>query len=336
MPGGHNDDLPVLAKAYGFGDVRSVSYLADGLMNRNWRVETAGGDFAVKQIIDIPVPLARRNLAVVAALAAAGVPACPAATTREGDVVFEIADRSYALFPWVRGTHPLGTDLDLPRVHELGTLLGRLHDGLNTTGKALLPEMPDQIRTSVADVQVALAEADRFRALAAADSSPFAAEVTGFLERRTVLLEKLTDHCPSDEVPEGPFGWTHGDFQHLNVLWDQGVVQGVVDWDRIRVRPFGEEVARSATLLFGREKGDLDLDRVTAFVQGYRSVVDLPVEALADAVHRLWWKRMADYWHLEFHYDRSDHSCDHLFVSASLFLDWWTGHLAEVQDAFAA
>lgn len=51
---------------------------------------------------------------------------------------------------------------------------------------------------------------------------------------------------------------------------------------------------------------------------------------------KLWWKRMCDYWHLEFHYDRGDHSCDHLFLSASRFLDWWTGHLDEVQQAFAA
>jgi Ser/Thr protein kinase RdoA (MazF antagonist) len=334
MPGGQADDLPALVQAYGLGDIRTVRYLADGLMNRNWRVEAAGGEFALKQIIDVSVPLARRNLSVVAALAADGVPACPA--TRRGDLVAEVADRGYALFPWVRGTHPRGTELDLPQVLKLGALLGRIHEGLESTGKALLPQLPDEMRTSIADVQRALAEADRFRVLAAADSGPFAAEAASFLEQRTMLLEEFADQRPASDVPQGPFGWTHGDFQHLNILWDQGAVRGVLDWDRIRVRPFGEEVARSATLLFGRDKGDLDLDRVAAFVQGYRSVVDLSVEALADAVHRLWWKRMADYWHLEFHYDRNDHSCDHLFVSASLFLDWWTGHLSEVQDAFAS
>lgn len=44
---------------------------------------------------------------------------------------------------------------------------------------------------------------------------------------------------------------------------------------------------------------------------------------------------MCDYWQLEFHYDRGDHSCDHLFLSASRFLDWWIEHLDEVQNAFA-
>jgi len=57
-------------------------------------------------------------------------------------------------------------------------------------------------------------------------------------------------------------------------------------------------------------------------------------DALLDAVDRLWWKRMCDYWHLEFHYDHGDHECDHLFLSASRFLVWWTERREEVRAAF--
>lgn len=53
---------------------------------------------------------------------------------------------------------------------------------------------------------------------------------------------------------------------------------------------------------------------------------------LADGVHRMWWKRMSDFW-LDYHYDRGDHGCDDLFLSGETFLDWWTTHREGVRHA---
>ncbi|MET8162510.1 phosphotransferase [Sphaerisporangium sp. NPDC005289] len=66
----------------------------------------------------------------------------------------------------------------------------------------------------------------------------FDQRVTELLEQRKLLIEKYADLRSADEVPLGPFGWTHGDFQHLNVMWQGGKVVAVLDWDRIRVPPF--------------------------------------------------------------------------------------------------
>jgi hypothetical protein len=78
------------------------------------------------------------------------------------------------------------------------------------------------------------------------------------------------------------------------------------------------------------------LDRVAAFVTGYRSVRLLSEADLADAVDRLWWKRMPDYWIFELHYDRGDHGPDPLMVPSEELLAWWTDHRDQVQQAFAA
>lgn len=109
----------------------------------------------------------------------------------------------------------------------------------------------------------------------------------------------------------------------------------VLDWDRVQVRPYGEEVARTAQVQFGAE-GRLDLERVAAFVTGYRTVVPLDGDDLGDAVSRLWWKRLTDFWQLEWHYDRKDRSCEKLFLADEPVVQWWTGHLEDVQAAFAA
>ncbi|MFE4976909.1 phosphotransferase [Kitasatospora sp. NPDC056651] len=334
------DDLAVLGEAFGLGEVRECRFLSDGLMNGNWRLDTAEGSFALKRIMDVPLPLARRNLAVLSALADDGLPVGRARVSLAGDAVVEIADRGYSLIPWMEGSHLPGTALSIEQATDLGVLLGRIHRSLNDERLAsLLPPGPEQVTVSVTTPAEAHQEADRFLAVIAGLESrtAFDVEAASALAERKVLLEKYGHERPAGEVAVGPVGWTHGDVQHRNVLWRDGEIAGVIDWDRIRVRPFGEEVARTATVQFGGgEDGFLDLERTSAFVAGYRSVVQLPVSALADAVERLWWKRMSDYWQLVFHYDQDDHSCDHLFLPAERFLAWWTERREDVQEAFAA
>ncbi|WP_327073309.1 phosphotransferase [Kitasatospora purpeofusca] len=333
------EDLVVLGESFGLGEIRACDFLPNGLMNGNWRLETAAGAFALKRIMDVPLPLARRNLAVLAELADVGVPVGRPMATSSGDTVAEVAGRGYCLIPWLEGGHRPGTELTLDQARGLGVLLGRIHRNLNDERTThLLPQGSKPVAAPVTAPSAARAEANRFLALIATLESPtaFDAEAARALRRRKVLLDRHGSERPAAEVAVGPVGWTHGDVQHRNVLWLDGRIAGVIDWDRIRVRPLGEEVARTATVQFGGENGFLDLERTAAFVAGYRSVVPIPVAALADAVERLWWKRMSDYWQLVFHYDRDDHSCDHLFLPAERFLIWWTGRREDVQAAFAA
>lgn len=335
---GIDDDLAVLVDAFGWAGVRSRRFLADGLMNRNWRIEIGDGTFALKQVIDVPLDRARRNLNVLVCLAAEGVPVCRPQLSVEGDLLVETGGRGYCVFPWAEGEHLPGADLSLSQATDLGVLLGRIHLGLSRLGPdGGLPLLPESLRSKVTSPETALAAADRFLAVISGLDSPWAfdLEAAEALERRKVLLEKYGAHRPADEVPRGPFGWTHGDFQYRNLLWRDGEVAAVLDWDRIGVRPYAEEVARTAQVQFGQD-GRLDVDRVAAFVAGYRSVIGLGERDLADAVERLWWKRLTDYWVLEWHYDRGDHGCDDLWVSGEALLEWWTDHRSEAQSAFAA
>ncbi|HWR46128.1 MAG TPA: hypothetical protein VN327_00715 [Pseudonocardiaceae bacterium] len=97
-------------------------------------------------------------------------------------------------------------------------------------------------------------------------------------------------------------------------------------------------MVRTATLIFGHdltpEPRALDLARISAFTSGYRDLTPLPNASLTDAVHRLWWERVCDFWQLTRHYDKTDASCDHLFVSASALLAWWSEHRDSVSSAF--
>ncbi|WP_211264061.1 phosphotransferase [Streptosporangium amethystogenes] len=328
-------ELEQVVKAFGLGQAHRVMFLPSGMMNRNWCLETSEGVFALKEIADVPVPKARRSLNVLQALAAGGLPVCAPHLTASADTVAEIDGRSYCLLPWAVGSHRAGTELDVGEAAELGALLGRIHRELAAPGTGLEPVV-ERPRAKVTRPEAATAEADRFLcAIVGLEvPEPFDIAAAEALERRKALIAAHAAQRPVDEVPRGPLGWTHGDFQPLNVLWEAGRVTAVLDWDRLAVRPYAEEVVRTVQVQFTVDDGRLDLERVSAFTAGYRSVVSIADEDLEDGVERLWWKRMTDFWQLQWHYDKNDHGPDRLWVSGERLLHWWSAHRDQVRAAF--
>ncbi|MFC5660414.1 phosphotransferase [Streptomyces nogalater] len=329
--------LGELIDAFGLGEVRERRYLAGGLMNANWRLDTPVGRFALKRVTDVSLERLQRNLGVLAALSAEGVPVSAPVPTISGALAAQAGGGAWCLFPWVAGSHVRGVDLTLPQVGALGAELGRLHLSLGRAcGRGLLPGVPETIIAEITSPERAVEKAERLSAAIRdkGTDSHFDKKVAVALERRRTLVFKHADQRPRSVRPEGGHGWTHGDVQYRNLLWEGGELAAILDWDRVAVRPYAEEVARTAQVQFGAG-GVFDLARVSAFVDGYRSVVPLGSSALVDGARRLWWKRMTDFWQLEFHYDRGDLSFDELFTADEALLHWWTDRLDQVEDAFA-
>lgn len=324
-----------VADAYELGKVHSVRYLAEGLLNRNWKLATDKGSFALKEVVNTPVDKLRRSLTVLSTLEAAGLPVCAPCLSVSSEPLVTVGHRSYCLLPWVEGTHRQGAELRENEAHALGSLLARIHRGLADVDVPLGP-VGERPRAKVTTPEAALAEADRFLGVIAQLDEPslFDQGAERALHQRKRLIVEHADQRPADEAPSGPWGWTHGDFQPLNVLWRQGTVAAVLDWDRLGVRPYGEEVVRTAQVQFATPHGQLDLSLVATFVAGYRSQCDLADEDLADAVERLWWKRLTDYWQLQFHYNKNDFGADALWESGERLIQWWTEERSDVRAAF--
>ncbi|WP_329431239.1 phosphotransferase (plasmid) [Streptosporangium sp. NBC_01495] len=328
-------DLARLAEAFELGKIVRVMFLPAGMMNRNWQLETSRGVFALKQIIDVPVSQARRSLRVQGALAAGGLPVCAPRFTTCGQAVAEIGGHAYCLLPWAGGEHRTGLDLGPGEAGALGVLVGRIHRALASPAAGLEP-VTGALRPKVCTPADGLAEADRFLAIIADRTEPDAFDTVAAeaLERRKALIAAHGDQRPSDEGVWGPVGWTHGDVQPLNLLWENGVVTAVLDWDRLRIRPYGEEVVRTARVQFAADDGRWDLKRVEAFTVGYRSVIPISDTDLVDAVERQCWDCMTEFWQLKRHYAKHDHSSDHLWSSGERLLHWWNARRDQVRAAF--
>jgi Ser/Thr protein kinase RdoA (MazF antagonist) len=330
-------DMLAVAAAFRLGQVHHARYLPEGLISRNWHITASRGEFALKQIADAPLPVARRNLRVVRTLHAAGIPAFQPLLTVAGDTVADSGGHGYCLSWWVAGRHLLSADLPPGAARHSGAVLGQVHEGLNRIGpRAGLPAVTGAPAAAVMHPDQAIMAADRLLAQIASlrQPDPWDLAVADSLRRRKALLLAYARQCPASSCPRGPAGWTHGDFHPLNLIWQHARIASVVDWNRIAVRPLGEEVSRSATLLFSSENGEADLGQVAEFAAGYRAVIPLPARDLADAVHRRWWRLMGDYRYLELHYTSGESACDDLIEPAARLLEWWTGHLPEMTEAF--
>ncbi|MGH8883583.1 MAG: phosphotransferase enzyme family protein [Egibacteraceae bacterium] len=326
--------LPALMRRWPVGEATGFRPLTEGLMNRNYRIDTQAGPFFLKQFLDI----GRKQIAfqhrVTAALAAAGLPIPAPIPARDGRTLVTVRGQRFSLYPWVSGSHRKGLDMALAQCAELGRLLGRLHAEL---GAVLGPIQQTLLLPTAhaADTLVLIEELlSVLRAQPAQDDFDDLAEQR-MVERRSLLAQRADQRPP--DCGTLTVGYVHGDFHALNLLYAGDELVAILDWDRLSVRPYTQELVRAATLFFGYgdERG-LDLSRVRAFADAYREVFFLDGEQIRSAVRRLWWERLNDFWMLKWRYQRGDRSCDHLFPGAAALVEWWTERYDEALDAFAS
>lgn len=324
-----------IARAYGLGSVRSVRYLQDGILNRNWRLDTERGAFALKELDELTPDAARRSLGLMPRLAAAGVPVVEAAPALSGAIVAEIDGRAYYLAPWIEGVHPRGTAMDRGMAFHMGAVIGRIHRTL--ADPALGLGAPEQPVVSVAPLAVARERIADYLGQIEARTEPdeFDLAVAPLLRERLDLLAAHAHLRPEPPTSE-PYGWIHGDCQNWNLLWQGDRIAAVLDWDRLRVNAYGEEIARAAMYQMVMPDGRVDLDNVAALIDGYRTESAIGAEALLEAARHRWWRLVSSVWHLKYHYYKGTRSADSIFFSDERLLRWWTAHLESVESAFAA
>lgn len=332
-------DLRVLAtvcESFGLGAPTGITVIAEGLMNRNWRVDVGAVSFAVKEVLDVSADQALFQHRATAVLAAAGLPVPAPLSTADGQTLLHLGEAVFAAVAWVDGEHLPGTRWSLAQCHQVGELLGRIHAGLAQA----LPEGVGAIQHRVPEGAKAKAGIDRYQALIGERPhlDDFDRLARTQLDARRELLESVGHLRPDDSADLEPAGYVHGDFHALNLLWRDGQVVAVLDWDRMgRRRAYAYELARSVTLIFSdATTGVVDVQRAAAFVAAYRAIVPVSDEQVLHAVRRLWWERVCDLWQLNWHYERHDTSCDHLFISAGAMLEWWSTHLGLMEQTFTS
>ncbi len=328
----------------GAGGLLSCEPVAQGLLNRGYRISTTRGRFFLKHYLrDVdrpdrdsthPAVIARQHR-VTLRLGALGLPVAAPLADRGGATVSVVEGRPYALYPWVEGRHRGGAELTCGQSRRLGALLGAVHTALDRVlaeegePTAVLPcpsALPEDTYALIDDLlrlvrhhhpYGGLDELARYR----------------LLERRT-LLERYAHRRP-DRAATSVTGWVHGDFHPFNLLYRGAEPAAIIDWDRLGVQPRTDEAVRAAAIFFLRDAdGTLDLAKVRAYARAYRRTAGVPAGELAAAVQRVWWERLNDFWTLRWRYQRHDYRADPLFPATAGLAVWWTREYEAVLAAF--
>ncbi|MGQ0773155.1 MAG: phosphotransferase [Pseudonocardiales bacterium] len=249
-----------------------ITRMPGGANTAPWLVTGPAGGFVLRRLPGYLSPERARFAAAVHDHAAGALEVVPAVLANDtGDLVTEHGGHRYLLTRRAPGT-PLGQHVPTPaRCHELGAVLGRLHQRLR---EMPLPADAPRQRIS-ADVTAGI------RAAAAAHARcdhRSARQILGVKLRRAAALrpENLA------VLRDLPVALVHGDMHPGNILTVGGRVSGILDFDLTRLAPPAYELAR-ALLYCIHPAGPSTVygPRVGAFLTDYLAVSPLRRHELA-------------------------------------------------------
>jgi homoserine kinase type II len=271
--------------------VRETTPIDKGWMNVKWKIVTDDQTYFVKyyhpERYKLHTSLERRKamertLQLQQGLSGAGIP-CPKVRHYEGQSIQETRSGShYTLQDWVEGRTAQAGCLNKDQMYELGIATGRMHDWLRTHAPAdKLAWKPDR------DVYWREWQVNWAKANETEDQT-----VIEWLRRSQAIVQTLDfrifDSCPT--------GWLHWDLWVDNILLNGNTVAGIVDFDRMAVAYPEIDIARA--ILSGALGNDgLQIEKVLAYMKGYREVETVPPGVLSRSMRMLyliesiWWLR---------------------------------------------
>ncbi|MBX9617086.1 MAG: homoserine kinase [Caulobacteraceae bacterium] len=204
-----DDQARAFLKAYSLGPFRSLQAIAEGVENTNYRLETDGA-VHVLTLFEARTDAASLPfcLGLTDHLAGHGFPAPRPVRSRDGNWVGTLNGRPAAVIEWLPGAW-LGAP-SMAEVEAAGAMLARLH--LDARGFAVARGNP------VGPVM--------WRTLADRCATAATGEDRDILNGVETALARLNDPWPED-LPRGPI---HADYFPDNVLFQNGVVSGVIDF----------------------------------------------------------------------------------------------------------
>ena len=275
------DDFIAVLAAWPIGAVLALATPPDGASNDTRYVEADAGSYFLRVYRRRTRPWIEAEHAVIARVRERGLPAPPPLPLPGGDTILERKGRHFALFPRLAGERRSRGDLSPAEAMAAGAALGRVHAALRDHTDDRLWRRPYAL-----DRAATLARIDELERLVRArphsdPSDRWALDRLAGQRRRLQDLDS-DDLILLDALDRQPL---HGDYQETNLLFADGQVAAVLDWESTHVGVRLLEVLRALELMF-----DLGPQPCRAFLAGYRTIAPLdPGELEAAAVA---WGRM--------------------------------------------
>jgi homoserine kinase type II len=274
-------DIAIVLSHYDIGVIERIrEYRRGSRRAPKLRITAAGGEFLLKR--RAPGRDDVRRVAYAHALqrrlAEQDYPVARLVPTRGGSTLVERKARVYELFEFIEGERD---DRSPAAAGEAGRRLGELHRHLEDRTDADAPTSPSfhdapGLESAIRQIPSVIAAADPDHR-------------AGDLERRCAFLIAAYRDAARRVEAEGYRDWPrttlHGDWHPGNLLYRDGTVVGVLDFDSARLETRAADVANAA-LQFSLRTTDgdpaewphrLDVERIRALVRGYDETAREPL-----------------------------------------------------------
>lgn len=235
---------------YALGALESLTPIAEGVENTNYKVIIGGAAYALTlfekrvNVDDLPFYLGLTNH-----LAAKGYPAPRPATRRDGALFGALNGRPAALVSWLPGAPAMAPTQD--EAARGGAALADLHAAAADFPLTSPNRFGPKAWRALADRCQTAAEAPDHAALAA-DLS--------------VSVDALSADWPSDL----PAGAIHGDYFQDNILFEAGMITGVFDYYFACTDAYAYDLAIAVNAWGFTAAGEARADIISAFCAGYQ------------------------------------------------------------------
>jgi homoserine kinase type II len=249
-------ELDALVASYELGARRSAHGIEAGTVNTSYILELESGRYFLRIYEEQAQAGAEAEASLLLHLAAAGVPTPPPIMGRDGGAVRLVAGKPAAIFPWVTGDMLCLPTVTPSAAKVVGGALARMH----LAGPAPSPALPLGQGRFGADELVARCDriAKSTDGQARAQAEPLRDAIIRIDRRRRIDV---------------PIGLVHGDLFRDNVLWHEGRLAALLDFESAHKGPLVYDIA--VTILSWSFRDAFDFDVARAILAGYREVREL-------------------------------------------------------------
>jgi homoserine kinase type II len=214
-----------VAAAYPLGSLRAYEGLEVGTVNTSYRLDLDAGRFFLRVYEEQGEDGAARETELLRWLSQSGIATPAPIAAKDGRTTLRVQGKPAALFPWVPGEILCQKRVTSDAAFLVGQALARIHRVGHPPDAASI----DEGRFGPT------ALADRCRRVAASKDED-ARTLAGLLERDVRAIA-------SRRRPSVPRGLIHGDLFRDNVLWENGAIAAILDFESAHDGPFVYDLA---------------------------------------------------------------------------------------------
>lgn len=274
---------------FGF-QLRKAEQIKRGWLNLKWKIETDNGTYLLKQynkerLRKYSISDLRNVFLLQNRLHELSFP-CPKILTQSEEVFFLSRNgEHYILMDFCEGELVRPGKFTEEQMYQLGHATGRLHLLLNE-GNSLRNMVPQfRIPTKAERISYWKTVQQELMLKGKVNLLPI-------IEKQILLTERF----PIDSLEYGPIGWAHRDLWADNILFKQGKLSSIIDFDRMNVDYLMLDIGRA--VISGALDGEhFQVNNARAFIDGYRVHQRVEQNFLRDSLLLLWY--MESKWWLD-------------------------------------